>query len=140
VDARRCISYLTIELEGAIPLELRPLVGQRVFGCDDCLDACPWNRFARAAELDEVRARPGLLATPLADWLALDADAFRARFTGTAVLRAGRDGFLRNVCVALGNRRDAADAPALARARADDPSPLVREHAAWALAQIEGAA
>jgi epoxyqueuosine reductase len=139
VDARRCISYLTIELKDAIPLELRPLIGQRVFGCDDCLDACPWNRFARAAELDEVRARPGLLATPLADWLSLDEPAFRARFTGSAVLRAGRDGFLRNVCVALGNRGDRADAPALARTLADDPSPLVREHAAWALAQLGAA-
>jgi epoxyqueuosine reductase len=136
LDARRCISYLTIELAGAIPLELRPLVGERIFGCDDCLDACPWNRFAQDAELDEVRARPGLLATPLADWLALDEAAFAARFTGMAVLRAGRDGFLRNVCVALGNRADRADAPALERVT-HDPSPLVREHAAWALARMD---
>jgi epoxyqueuosine reductase len=135
VDARRCISYLTIELRSAIPLELRPLVGTRVFGCDDCLDACPWNRFARAAQSDEVRARPGLLATPLASWLTLDAAAFARTFEGTAVLRAGRDGFLRNVCVALGNRGRAEDRPALERALGDG-SELVREHAAWALERI----
>ncbi len=139
VDARRCISYLTIELSDAIPAELRPLVGQRIFGCDDCLDACPWNRFAQAAQSAEVRARPGLLETPLADWLRLDAEAFKAAFTGTAVLRAGRDGFLRNVCVALGNRGLEADAPALERALSDD-APLVRRHAAWALGRIGGAA
>jgi len=135
LDAGRCISYLTIESAAPIPLALRSRIGQRIFGCDDCLDACPWNRFAQDARLDEVRARPGLLATPLADWLALDEAAFVATFTGTAVLRAGRDGFLRNVCVALGNRRDPADVPALARAL-DDASPLVREHAQWALEQI----
>ncbi len=138
LDAGRCISYLTIESRAPIPLALRPLIGERVFGCDDCLDACPWNRFARDARIDEVRARPGLLDTPLADWLALDDASFAARFNGTAVLRAGRDGFLRNVCVALGNRGDAADAPALARA-CDDGAELVREHAAWALARVGNA-
>jgi len=139
VDARRCISYLTIELGDAIPRALRPLIGGRVFGCDDCLDACPWNRFAVAAESDEVRARPGLLETPLVDWLRLDAAAFAARFEGLAVLRAGRDGFLRNVCVALGNSHDASNVPALARALASDSAPLVRGHAAWALGAIGGA-
>jgi epoxyqueuosine reductase len=130
VDARRCISYLTIELRAPIPRELRPLVGERIFGCDDCLDACPWNRFAQAAASDEVRARPGLLATPLEDWLA-------RTFGGTAVLRARRGGFLRNVCVALGNRRDPASVPALARALSDG-DPLVRGAAAWALGAIGG--
>jgi len=139
VDARRCISYLTIESAAPIPLALRSRIGQRIFGCDDCLDACPWNRFAVAAQSEEVRARPGLLETPLASWLTLDPATFAARFEGLAVLRAGRDGFLRNVCVALGNRGDRADAPALARTLADDPSPLVREHAAWALAQLGAA-
>jgi epoxyqueuosine reductase len=139
VDARRCISYLTIELTGPIPIELRPLIGERIFGCDDCLDACPWNRFAVEARSDEVRARPGLLATPLPDWLQLDESGFARAFEGTAVLRAGRDGFLRNVCVALGNRRDPKATPALARALAD-PAPLVRRHAAWALGAIGGAA
>jgi epoxyqueuosine reductase len=138
VDARLCISYLTIELRTEIPPELRPLVGTRIFGCDDCLDVCPWNRFATQARSDEVRARPFLLETPLADWLALDAHAFARAFEGTAVLRAGRDGFLRNVCVALGNRGRATDAPALARAL-EDVSPLVRRHAAWALGRIGGA-
>ncbi|MEO6463459.1 MAG: tRNA epoxyqueuosine(34) reductase QueG [Candidatus Eisenbacteria bacterium] len=139
VDARRCISYLTIELAAPIPLALRPLVGGRIFGCDDCLDACPWNRFARAADSAEVRARPGLLETPLERWLALDAAAFARRFEGMAILRAGRGGFLRNVCVALGNRRDPASVPALAGAL-DDGDPLVRGAAAWALAQIGGPA
>ena len=139
VDARRCISYLTIELDAPIPLELRRLVGGRIFGCDDCLDACPWNRFARAADSAEVRARPGLLDTKLEDWLALDAAAFARRFEGMAILRAGRGGFLRNVCIALGNRRDPASVPALARVLGDG-DPLVRGAAAWALHAIGGAA
>jgi epoxyqueuosine reductase len=139
VDARRCISYLTIELRAPIPRELRPLVGERIFGCDDCLDACPWNRFAQAATSDDVRARPFLLATPLTEWLALDEEAFARTFRGTAVLRARRGGFLRNVCIALGNRRDPASVPALAGAL-DDVDPLVRGAAAWALGAIGGAA
>ena len=138
VDARRCISYLTIELEDTIPRELRPLIGGRVFGCDDCLDACPWNRFAVAAESDEVRARADLLETPLVDWLRLDREAFELRFNGLAVLRAGRDGFLRNVCVALGNAGDAQSVPALTHALLRDTAPLVRGHAAWALGAIGG--
>lgn len=139
VDARRCISYLTIEHRGPIPLELRPAIGERIFGCDDCLDACPWNRFAQAAASDEVRARPGVLETPLERWLDLDEPAFRRTFTGSAVLRARRAGFLRNVCVALGNRGDRASVPALDRAL-HDAEPLVRAHAAWALGRIGGSA
>jgi len=136
VDARRCISYLTIELRAPIPPELRPLIGERIFGCDDCLDACPWNRFAQAAAEDDVRARPGLLTTPFEDWLTLDEAAFAQAFRGTAILRARRGGFLRNVCIALGNRRDPASVPALAGALADG-DPLVRGAAAWALGRID---
>ncbi|HKA24274.1 MAG TPA: tRNA epoxyqueuosine(34) reductase QueG [Candidatus Eisenbacteria bacterium] len=138
VDARRCISYLTIERRGAIPLELRPLIGERVFGCDDCQDACPWNRLAAESPIADFRPRGDLLERPLVSWLDLDEAAFQARFRGTALARARRDGFLRNVCVALGNRGDASAAPRLARALAEDPSPLVRAHAAWALGRLGG--
>ena len=137
VDARRCISYLTIELKTPIPRELRPLIGERIYGCDDCLDACPWNRYAEAARSIEVAARPGLLSTPLVAWLALDEAAFARTFDGSAILRAGRGGFVRNVCIALGNRGDRAAVPALAGALAD-VDPLVRGAAAWALARIGG--
>jgi epoxyqueuosine reductase len=138
VDARRCISYLTIELRGPIPRPLRALVGDRIFGCDDCQDACPWNEHAAAARLDDLRARPDLLETPLADWLDLGPEDFRARFAGRPIARARRDGFLRNVCVALGNAGRPEAAPALARALARDPSGLVRAHAAWALGRLGG--
>ncbi len=138
VDARRCISYLTIEHRGPIPIELRPAIGERIFGCDDCLDACPWNRFAQTAANDEVRARPGLLETPLEEWLVLDETAFRRTFTGSAVLRARRAGFLRNVCIALGNSGDRSSVPALGRALGDTDA-LVRAHAAWALGRLGGA-
>ena len=98
-------------------------MGERIYGCDDCLDACPWNRFAQAARSDEVRARPGLLATPLVAWLALDEAAFARAFEGSAILRAGRGGFVRNVCIALGNRGERASVPALAGALGDpDPA------------------
>ena len=136
VDARRCISYLTIERRGPIPHELRPLVGERVFGCDDCQDACPWNRLAAESPIADFRPRGDLPDRPLAAWLDLDEDEFQARFRGTPLLRARRDGFLRNVCVALGNRGDAGDAARLARTLAEDPSPLVRAHAAWALGRL----
>ncbi len=138
VDARRCISYLTIESRAPIPLAMRPLIGERIYGCDDCLDACPWNRFAQAARSDEVRARPGLLTTPLTAWLTLDAAAFARTFEGSAILRAGRGGFVRNVCIALGNRAERSSVPALV-AVLGDPDPLVRGAAAWALSRIGGA-
>jgi len=138
VDARRCISYLTIERRGAIPLAMRPAIGERVFGCDDCQDACPWNAFAADSPIADFRPRGDLLDRPLAAWLDLDEAAFQARFRGTPLLRARREGFLRNVCVALGNRGDTAAIPRLAQALAHDPSAVVRAHAAWALGRLGG--
>jgi epoxyqueuosine reductase len=134
LDARRCISYLTIELKGSIPLELRPLIGDRIYGCDDCLDACPWNRFAAVSREAGFAARPAI-GMALRDYLALDDAQFRALFRGSPIKRIKRRGFLRNVCVALGNTGDAADLPALDRA-ARDPEPLVAEHAIWAIERI----
>ncbi len=136
LDARRCISYLTIELKGAIPVELRPAIGHRIYGCDDCLAACPWNKFAREGQLMRAHARKDLAAPDLLELLALDAAGFKARFAGTPMLRTKRRGLLRNVCVALGNVGEATALPALTRA-ADDPEPLIAEHARWAVAQIE---
>lgn len=136
LDARRCISYLTIELKGPIPLELRPAIGNRVFGCDDCLAACPWNRFAREGRLMQSHARPELAGPDLIELLGLDDAAFKRRFAGTPILRSKRRGLLRNVCVALGNLADERALPALAKA-ARDPEPLIAEHAAWAIQRIE---
>ena len=132
LDARLCISYLTIELKGSIPVELRPLVGDRIFGCDDCLEVCPWNRFARASTVREFQRRP---LPPLTEFLGWTDRQFRDYFRGTPLLRLKRPRFLRNVCVALGNCGGAEALPALTRAL-QDPDPLVREHAAWAIAQI----
>ena len=103
LDARRCISYLTIELKGVIPLELRPLIGDRIFGCDDCLEACPWNRFAAASRETAFRARPFVHGMSLRDFLALDDESFRTLFRNSPIKRIKRRGLLRNVCVALGN-------------------------------------
>jgi epoxyqueuosine reductase len=136
LDARRCISYLTIELRGPIPLELRPAIGNRIFGCDDCLAVCPWNRFAREGRLMKAHARAELATPDLVELLRLDEGAFRARFADTPILRAKRRGLRRNVCVALGNTADETALPALRRAAAE-PDPLVAEHAAWAIQQIE---
>jgi epoxyqueuosine reductase len=138
LDARRCISYLTIELKGPIPVELRPAIGRRIFGCDDCLEVCPWNRFARAGRLLREHVRADLAVPDLIEWLALDGAAFKARFAGTPLLRAKRRGLLRNVCVALGNAGDPRALPALHRAAAD-PDPLIAEHARWALARLGAA-
>lgn len=137
LDARRCISYLTIELKEAIPLEFRPLLGDRIYGCDDCLEACPWNRFAQASRESAFQASRRTVGMTLRDYLALDDDGFRALFRGSPIKRIKRRGLLRNVCVALGNVGTAADLPALARAAAD-AEPLIAEHARWAIAQIEG--
>jgi epoxyqueuosine reductase len=136
LDARRCISYLTIELKGSIPIELRPLIGNRIFGCDDCLAACPWNRFAREGKLMQPHARPDLRQADLLGLLSLDAAQFKSRFAGSPILRTKRRGLLRNVCVALGNTGDALALPALQSA-ASDAEPLISEHAQWAMAQIK---
>ena len=135
LDARRCISYLTIELKGSIPLELRPLIGNRIFGCDDCLDACPWNRFAQVSREAAFSARPSTVGMPLRDYLSLSDDEFRVLFRSSPIKRIKRRGFLRNVCVALGNVGDLADLAALERATADSER-LIAEHAKWAIHQI----
>ena len=135
LDARRCISYLTIELKSAIPVELRPLMGDRIFGCDDCLDACPWNRFAKESRESAFSARRSTTGMSLREYLDLTDTEFRALFRNSPIKRIKRRGFLRNVCVALGNVGDPSDLPALERAEAD-PEPLIAEHAAWAIQQI----
>ena len=136
LDARKCISYLTIELKGAIPVELRPFIGNRIYGCDDCLAACPWNKFAREGSLMKPHARADLRQPDLIELLSLDDAGFKTRFQGSPILRTKRRGFLRNVCVALGNTGDESAVPALAKA-SHDQEPLIAEHARWALAQIE---
>jgi epoxyqueuosine reductase len=135
LDARRCISYLTIELQGSIPIELRPLVGDRIYGCDDCLTACPWNRFARISHETAFAMRPEVATMRLRDYLALDEEKFRVLFRNSPIKRTKRRGLLRNVCVALGNVGIADDLPALEKAAAD-PEPLIAEHARWAIDQI----
>ena len=137
LDARRCISYLTIELKGAIPEELRALIGNRIYGCDDCLAACPWNRFARQGAMMRPHYRPDMAAPDLLELLSMDEAAFEQRFAGTPIRRAKRRGLLRNVCVALGNCGDEAALPALERAAADAEA-LVAEHARWAITCIQG--
>lgn len=138
LDARRCISYLTIELKGAIPRELRPLMGNWIFGCDLCQEVCPWNvRFARPARQTWLQPRSEMAAPRLLDLLALDDDSFRQRFKNSPVRRAKRRGLLRNVCVALGNGRDPAAVQPLIAAL-NDHEPLIRQHAAWALGRIGG--
>ena len=135
LDARRCISYLTIENKGPIPHEFRAAIGNRIYGCDDCLVACPWNKFARAASEAKLVARDDLREPPLADLLALDDPAFRSLFSGSPVKRIGRDRFLRNVLIAAGNAAE----PSLVepcRALLRDPSPLVRGAAVWALSRL----
>lgn len=136
LDARRCISYLTIELKGSIPLELRPLIGNRIYGCDDCLAVCPWNRFAKAGSLMAPHRRRDLEQPDLIELLGLDDAGFKKRFAGTPMLRTKRRGLLRNVCVALGNVADASALPPLQKAAAD-PEALIAEHARWAIDQIQ---
>ena len=136
LDARLCISYLTIELKGSIPAELRPAIGNRIFGCDDCLAVCPWNRFAREGGMMRKHARQDLDSPDLLALLALDEEAFKQRFEGTPILRSKRRGLLRNVCVALGNVGGAWALAALGKA-ATDPEPLIAEHAHWAIKRIE---
>jgi epoxyqueuosine reductase len=136
LDARKCISYLTIELKGTIPVEFRKAIGNRIYGCDDCLAACPWNRFARAGNLMPPHARRDLAQPDLLELLHLDDAGFKSRFAGSPILRTKRRGFLRNVCVALGNTGDKSALPALNQA-AGDSEPLIAEHARWAVEQIE---
>ncbi len=134
LDARLCLAYQTIENKGPIPEELRPLLGGRVYGCDECAAACPWNRFAQVSHEAAFMARDAVKMS-LREWLALDEEQFRTLFRGSPIKRIKRRGFLRNVCVALGNTGTAADLPALEIA-ANDPEPLIAEHACWALQQI----
>lgn len=137
LDATRCISYLTIELKGAIPVELRSKIGAWLYGCDACQDVCPWNvRFSRDAAVGALQPREDRLAPDPAELLALDGAAWRARFGQSAMTRAKRRGLARNAAVSLGNRRDQRDIPSLSTAMQDDPDPMVREHAAWALEQF----
>lgn len=135
LDARRCISYLTIELKGPIPLELRSLIGDRIFGCDDCLDACPWNRFAQVSRESAFSAQRSTTDFALRDYLYLDDAQFRTLFQNSPIKRIKRRGFLRNVCVALGNVGTAGDLPALEK-MSSEAEPLIAEHARWAIEQI----
>ena len=139
LDARRCISYLTIEHKGPIPLELRAAIGNRIFGCDDCLAVCPWNKFARPTNEGAFLPRAGLTAPLLAELAALDDAAFRSRFAGTSIKRTGRDRFLRNVLIAIGNvTAPRPEIIAAAKQCLDDPAPLVRGAAVWALHRLVG--
>jgi epoxyqueuosine reductase len=135
LDARRCISYLTIEHEGPIPRELRPAIGNRIYGCDDCLAVCPWNKFASEGREAKLAARADLNAPPLAELARLDDASFRSLFAGGPIKRVGRARFVRNVLIAIGNSNDAALA-AVAQKRLNDESPLVRGAAIWALARL----
>ncbi|HYG34071.1 MAG TPA: tRNA epoxyqueuosine(34) reductase QueG, partial [Clostridia bacterium] len=135
LDARRCISYLTIELKGPIPVELRSAIGNRVYGCDDCLAVCPWNRFAKEGQMMRAHSRSDLTTLDLIEMLSMDEAEFKRRFAGMPILRTKRRGLLRNVCVVLGNIGDESALPALERA-AKDPEPLISEHAQWAIGQI----
>ncbi|CAL93862.1 tRNA epoxyqueuosine(34) reductase QueG [Azoarcus olearius] len=135
VDARRCISYLTIELQGAIPEALRPLLGNRIYGCDDCQLACPWNRFAQLSAEPDFAPRHRLDEATLCELFAWSAEDFATRTAGSAIHRIGHERWLRNIAVALGNAPATPEVIAALRSRADDESALVREHVAWALAQ-----
>ena len=138
VDSRRCISYLTIEFTGSIPLGLRPLIGNRIYGCDECQLACPWNRFARLSEESDFLPRHGLDNTKLTELFSWSETTFLNRTEGMAIRRIGHEQWLRNIAVALGNAPSSVEVQAALTSRADDPSPLVREHVAWALAQHRG--
>lgn len=140
LDARRCISYLTIELRGPIPEELRPAIGNRIYGCDDCQLVCPWNKFARTASHPDFKVRHGLDAPRLVDLLALTREQFDMQFEGSAIRRIGQEAFVRNVAVALGNGPPDDAAIAALNRRRDDPSPLIAEHVNWALARLRNRA
>ena len=135
LDARRCISYLTIELKGAIPAPLRPLIGNRVYGCDDCQLICPWNKFARHTEEDDFRVRHGLDAPTLIELFLWGEQEFLQKTEGSAIRRIGHERWSRNIAVGLGNAPTSVATVKALKTRADDPSALVREHVAWALRQ-----
>ncbi|OYR13982.1 tRNA epoxyqueuosine(34) reductase QueG [Brucella grignonensis] len=135
IDARRCISYLTIENKGPIPHEFRKAMGNRIYGCDDCLSVCPWNKFAQATSEMKLKARDDLKAPRLADFLVLDDPAFRTLFSGSPVKRIGRDRFLRNVLIAAGNSQDPSLLPQIENLL-EDPAPVVRGAAVWAFKQL----
>ncbi|MDO8413747.1 MAG: tRNA epoxyqueuosine(34) reductase QueG [Gallionellaceae bacterium] len=135
LDARRCISYLTIELKGSIPLEFRPLIGNRIYGCDDCQLVCPWNKFAHKSLETDFAVRHGLDDIALTELFAWDAATFQQKFSGSAVYRIGHEQWLRNIAVALGNTPHSTEVMAALRSRQEDSSPLLREHVAWALEQ-----
>ncbi|MBP5997571.1 MAG: tRNA epoxyqueuosine(34) reductase QueG [Azonexus sp.] len=135
VDARRCISYLTIELHGAIPEEFRPLIGNRIYGCDDCQTCCPWNRFVQLGDA-EFSPRHGLDSSRLSALFAWSEAEFDQRLAGNPIRRIGHERWLRNIAVALGNAPASLETLEALRSRADHPSPLVREHVAWALARL----
>ncbi len=135
LDARRCISYLTIEHKGPVPEDLRAKIGNRIYGCDDCLAVCPWNKFAKTARDQRYAARDGMIAPDLAELASLDETAFRARFSGSPIKRIGRDRFVRNVLYAIGNSAAPHLLPA-AQALTDDPDPTVAEAAQWAIARL----
>ncbi|MEY2852908.1 MAG: tRNA epoxyqueuosine(34) reductase QueG [Pseudomonadota bacterium] len=137
LDARRCISYLTIELEGDIPEELRPAIGNRIYGCDDCQLVCPWNKFARAASHPDFKIRHGLDAPRLSELLGWSAEDFSQRMAGSAIHRIGHARFLRNVAVALGNGEPSEEAFSALRAREADGHPVVAGHVRWALSRLE---
>ncbi len=135
LDARRCIAYLTIEHEGAIPEDLRPAIGNRIFGCDDCQLVCPWNKFAKRTDEPDFRARNDLDVATLPQLFAWDEAEFLRRTEGSAIRRSGHERWLRNIAVALGNAPSTPDILSALASRREDPSPLVREHVAWAIAQ-----
>lgn len=134
LDARRCISYLTIELKGSIPVELRHLIGNRIYGCDDCQLICPWNRFAQASIEPDFAVRQGLDDVSLVELFAWNEDEFKNKLAGSAIYRIGYEQWLRNIAVALGNAPQSQQIVNALQARAEHPSALVREHVAWALA------
>jgi epoxyqueuosine reductase len=135
LDARRCISYLTIEHDGAIPEDMRPLMGNRIYGCDDCQLICPWNKFARRTDEPDFRARNDLDTASLAQLFAWEEDEFLRRTEGSPIRRSGHERWLRNIAVALGNAPGHADTLAALQSRSEHPSALVREHVQWALQQ-----
>ena len=139
LDARRCISYLTIEHAGSIAKELRPLIGNRIFGCDDCQLICPWNKFARRTDEPDFRARNDLDKATLVELFAWEEDEFLRRTEGSAIRRSGHERWLRNIAVALGNAPTTADVVSALEARREHPSEVVREHVAWSLARHAGA-